>query len=110
MKDLYLNPRHINQPIQLLGASLIGAVLLVGEFLYASTKSTDPIMVLFYGFTAILIFPLILLFIYRLQTKHRDKLQADPYYFESKKQLYEKQSKTSQKITSEDIKKWLKSR
>jgi len=69
-----LNPKNINQPIQLLGASLIGAVFLVGEFLYASTKCPYLIMGWFYGITAILIFPLILYFIFVLQTKYRIEL------------------------------------
>jgi hypothetical protein len=108
MKHWNLDPKNINQPIQLLGASLIGAVFLVGEFLFASTKCPYPIMAGFFGATAILIFPMILLFIYTLQTKHRDKLQTDYYYFQSRKQLYEEQSKKPINISLEEIKKWLK--
>lgn len=98
MKNLGMNPKDINQPIQLLGASLIGSVLLVGEFLYASLKCMGTIMSWFFGITAILIFPLILYFIYTLQTKHRDKLQSDPYYHESMRRQYAKES-SSDKLT-----------
>ncbi len=80
-----LNPRYINQPIQLLGASLIGSVLLVGEFLFASTQSKNIWMEILFGLTAIAIFPIILYFIFKLQTKYRPQLQSDPYYHETKK-------------------------
>lgn len=101
-----LDPKNIHQPIQLLGASLVGAVFLVGEFLYASTKCPYQVMAWFFGITAILIFPMILIFIYHLQTKHREKLQSDYYYNETMKRKYLEQSKENQIIKLEEIKKW----
>lgn len=107
MKQFQLNPKDINQPIQLLGASLLGAVLLVGEFLYASMNVSSVTMAWLYGITATLIFPMILFFIFILQTDHRDKLLSDPYYFATKK-LYVEQSRNMQKIPLEKFKTWLK--
>ncbi len=101
-----LDPQDINQPIQLLGASLVGAVLLVGEFLYASLKVESLFISGMYGITAILIFPIILYFIFVLQTKHRDKLQSDPYYLYGK--FYGEQVKNSKEINLNEIRKWLK--
>ncbi len=80
-----LNPRYITQPIQLLGASLIGSVLLVGEFLFASSETPNPILGVLFGLTAIGIFPIILIFIFTLQTKYRSQLQSDPYYHETRR-------------------------
>jgi len=97
MKNFYLNPKHINQPIQLLGASLIGSVLLVGEFLYASVNVPSQIMSWFYCVTAILIFPIILYFIFILQTKYRVELQGDQYFNESMK-MYHKESNQARKF------------
>lgn len=87
-----LNTKDINQPIQLLGASLIGSVLLVGEFLYASTKCPSKLMAWFFGITAILIFPAILYFIFILQTKYRIQLQGDKYYNKSMMAMEEQSS------------------
>ncbi len=103
MRDFQLNPKHINQPIQLLGASLIGAVLLVGEFLYSATKTNSEIMSWFFAITAISIFPIILIFIFVLQTKYRHLMQSDYYYFNSQKMLYEEQSKNMETIKIEDM-------
>jgi hypothetical protein len=103
-----LNPKDINQPIQLLGASLIGAVFLVGEFLYASTKCPSQIMAWFFGITAILIFPLILYFIFILQTKYRIELQGDKYFNEAMKRKYQRELMESEKTNLGEIEKWIK--
>lgn len=108
MSNWNLNPKHINQPIQLLGASLIGSVLLVGEFLYASTKCNSQIMAWFFGITAILIFPIILWFIFTLQTKHREKIQSDYFFNETMKRKYQEESKNNQIIKLGEFKKWIK--
>ena len=107
MSQFRLDPKNINQPIQLLGASLIGAVLLVGEFLYASARCNSQIMSWFFGITAILIFPIILYFIFIMQTKHRHLLQSDYYYFKTQRLWYEEQSNKLQPIKLEDMK-WKK--
>lgn len=100
-----INPKDINQPIQLLGASLIGAVFLVGEFLYASTKCNYKFLSYLYGITAILIFPAILYFIFILQTKYRIELQGDHYFNKSQMAMYEEQSKRLEHLNLEDVKK-----
>ena len=91
MKGVRLNPKDITQPIQLLGASLIGAVFLVGEFLYASLQIIETWIGIAYATTAILIFPIILGFIGVLQIKFRDQMQSDPFWHEGKKMEYEKE-------------------
>jgi hypothetical protein len=87
--------KEVNQPIQLLGASLLGAVSLTGEFLYATTKSQT--MNLAFSITAILIFPVTLCFILLMLVKYRDLLQADYFYYKSRqevqKEIYEEQAK-----------------
>lgn len=94
MPHYNLNPRYITQPIQLLGAALIGSVLLVGEFLFASSKTNNIIMSILFGLTAIAIFPTILYFIFKLQTKYRHQLQSDPYYHDYETRTWEQELKS----------------
>ncbi len=93
-----LNPKDINQPIQLLGASLIGAVFLVGEFLFASTMSQSQIMAWVFAAAAVLIFPAILYFIFILQTKYRIELQGDYFFNEAMKRTYKEESNKAEKF------------
>lgn len=106
-QKFYMNPKDINQPIQLLGASLVGAVFLVGEFLYASTKSPSQIMAWFFGITAILIFPMILFFIFTLQTKYRPEISSDYFYDKHKARTYQNEAKKGGKLNLGEIEKWL---
>jgi len=61
-----------------------------------------------FAVTAMLIFPIILIFIFRLQTKYRDELQSDPYYYRSRKDLYDEQLKTRKSVSLKQLEKWLK--
>ena len=81
MNDSSIKPEKITKPIQLLGAWLLGLLLIDACFLRAaSTLPTDSWMPMALVIAAIVNVPLFLLAVFLLQTKYRPELQEDSFY------------------------------
>jgi hypothetical protein len=81
MAEPRIEPHKITKPIQLLAVWLAALVILVGGFLAAArTVSHPPWLASVFGITAVALVPLFLCFIFVMQTRFRQQLQADPYY------------------------------
>ena len=76
-----IDPSKINKPIQLLGAWLVGLILVDGSFLATALSLEEPI----WGrgvlvIAAVVNVPIFLFSIFLLQTKFRPEMQEDSYY------------------------------
>lgn len=76
-----IEPHKITKPFQLLAVWFAGLVLLVGFFLGAAVKVTNPSWLsALFGIAAVGMVPLFLIMVFLMQTKFRPQLQDDPYY------------------------------
>jgi len=76
-----IDPSKINKPIQLLGAWLVGLVLVNGSFLGAAISLESPVWARGLLIVASVInVPVFLFSIFLLQTKFRPEMQEDSYY------------------------------
>lgn len=76
-----IDPSKINKPIQLLGAWLVGLILVNGSFLAAAVSLEQPIWVRgLLVIAAVINVPIFLFAIFLLQTKFRPEMQEDSYY------------------------------
>lgn len=76
-----IDPSKINKPIQLLGAWLVGLILVNGSFLTTAISLDEPI----WGrgllvVASVINVPVFLFAIFLLQTKFRPEMQEDSYY------------------------------
>ena len=98
-----IKPEKVTKPIQLLGAWLLGLILLVIALLTASAKTYElKWLNAFYGISAVLIIPLFLRLIFLLQTKYRPEMQADEFYSEMLKNKYTKDIMTEKYYSLKD--------
>jgi|TARA_B110000908_G_scaffold169460_1_gene226667 hypothetical protein len=76
-----IDPSKINKPIQLLGAWLVGLILVNGSFLGAAVSIETPVWLRGLLIIASVInVPIFLFSIFLLQTKFRPVMQEDSYY------------------------------
>jgi hypothetical protein len=76
-----IEPEKITQPMQLAAAWFATLVLLVSAFIGGANTASRPFWLpSLFGLSAVLIVPMFAALVFRLMTKHRFELQADPFY------------------------------
>jgi len=76
-----IEPSKITRPFQLLAVWIAGLIILVGIFVGAAAKITNPAWLpVLFSITAVTIVPLFALLVFVMQTKFRPQLQDDPHF------------------------------
>lgn len=86
MKQPKIQAHKITKPFQLMAVWFVGLIFVVGIFFYAAAVITTPgwitpVLVI----SGVLFVPSFIFAVFRMQTKYRNELQEDHYYFEYKK-------------------------